>query len=100
MYGLVDAVAEGERRANVGLAGSRINRLGIRWSNRESTDRANGLAIKNWRPDDTGIGCFPNPPIHPAEIKSGRVAGDARHGDYPASPEWANQAPLEPVAQF
>src|SRR5271166_5632857 len=59
--GFVDAVTGGEILANVTLAGSRINGFRIGGSDGQRADRSHRLAIKNRSPDNSGIGCFPNP---------------------------------------
>ena len=98
--GFVDAVSGREVLANVALAGSGINGSGIGGSHGQCADRGHRLAVKNRRPDDSGIGRLPDSAIDSAKIKSCRVARHASHGYCASAAERADQTPFEPIHQF
>jgi hypothetical protein len=98
--GFVDAVAGREIGTNVGLAGSGVNGFGVGGRYGDRADRSDGLTVKNRGPDSSGIGGFLDAPIDRAKVKRSGVARHAGHGGYPATTEWPNEAPLEPIHQF
>src|SRR5271156_1952882 len=90
-------IAGGEVGTNVGLAGSGINGFGVGRRNGERANRGDGLAIKNGRPNHTGIGRLPDAAANRAEIKGGRIAGHSGYGYYSSATEGPNQPPLKSV---
>ena len=98
--GSVNAIAGRQVRSNIRLASSCVDRLRIRWRNRDGPDGGHRLFIRNRRPDSAGIRGFPDAAVDRAEIKSCRVAGHSRDGDRAASTERANQSPFEGADQL
>ena len=100
IHRFVHAVAKGEGRPNVGLAGSGINSLRIGRRNRKSANRCDRLPIKDRSPDNTGISRLPNPTVYGAKIEGSRIARHASHGHDPAPSKRPNQPPFEPAEEF
>jgi hypothetical protein len=99
IHRLVNAVARGEIGTNVGLTRSCINGVGVRGSNRECADRPDTLGIKNRRPHDTAVGCFPDATIYRSKIEGRGVARHPSHRDDSSSTKGPDQSPLKPVKQ-
>ena len=98
--GFVNSVAGREVLTNVGLAGPGINNFRIGGSDGKRTDRAHRLAIKNRRPDNSRIDCFPDPPIDPAEIKSCGVARHSGDGNHASATERTDHAPFKSIYEL
>ncbi len=98
--GFVDAVTGREIFANVALAGPGIDSLSVGGSHGQRPDRGHWLAVKDWCPDNSGVGRFPYPAIDRAKIKRRRVARNAGHSHHASPAKRADQAPFQPTHQF
>ena len=92
---LVDAVAYGEIGPAQAFTAADIDRIGIRWSNGQRSDRTCWLVIENWIPGAAEVRRLPNPAIvrrHVEDVRLARNTGN-RHGT--AAAKWADHAPMK-----
>ncbi len=95
----IDAVARRKIGANVGLAGSSVNNIGIRWRNFDGADGGDTLIVKDRRPYHSRVRGLPDSAADSAEIKRVGIAGYARGGDSPAAAEGTDQPPSQSIEQ-
>src|SRR5258708_2943207 len=91
--GFVHTIAVGEVRTKVCFASACINNVGIRWSNRQRTDGANGLPVEDWFPGHAAVRCLPHTAADRAEIINMRRTFNAADRDAASATERANHPP-------
>jgi hypothetical protein len=96
----IHAIAGGEVRSNIRLAGSCINGFGIGWGNSYRADRSDGLVIEDRIPDRSCVGGFPDAAIHRAEIKRRWIARHTGDRYCASAAERADQSPLQSVEKL
>ena len=92
---LVHAVALGDVRAHVGLAGADVDHARIRRREREGADRADRLPVEDRLPGAAGVGRLPDAAVHAAEVEVQRLGRHAGDGEHAAAAERPDEAPVQ-----
>src|SRR5216117_2873482 len=93
--GLVDARAEGDVRADRGLAGAGVDDPRIGGGNGQRPDGGDRLGVEQRVPGDSGVGGAPHAAVHGAEVEARGVARDARDGEDATAAVRPDEAPAE-----
>ena len=99
VHGFVDAVAEADLGADIGLAGAHVEniRVGGRHGNR--SDGGDALLVEDRRPHRAGVGGLPNSAAYGAEVESHGIARDASDGRHAPTAKRTDHAPLQLVIE-
>ena len=94
---LVDAVARDEGVADVGFAGTDIDRLRIRGRDGQGPDAVGSvqLAIRDVRPRETVVGRAPDSAVDTAEVEREWSSRDGIHGHGASADSWTDVAPMQ-----
>ena len=102
--GLVDAIAEGNCGAHVGLAGADVDHARVGGGDGDGSDGGDAMAVgqvvEDGLPDDAAVGGFPDASADGAEVESVGVAGDTGDGEDAAAAEGSDEAPVEVVEEL
>src|SRR2546423_12446062 len=80
-------------RRKAAFAAANIDHVGIRWRNRQRSDRGDWLAVKNRFPSQAAIGGLPDASPYRAEVVSIRLVFNTADSNASASTKGANHPP-------